>query len=520
MATDRVILHPTLGIPAQATATGRTDPQQQISVSILVRRRKPLNLASLNGRTLSEKELAEQYGADPSSFQRIRQFATNHGLTIDEAASSLSRRTVVLHGSAQAMEFAFGVELNNYQTENGQGFHIPRGDVSISKEHVTIAADIETVLGLDARPLAKPYIKHPPLGANATTSATTQPFTAPQVAATYSFPSDVDGSGQVIALLELGGGFNESDLTAYFQKLGIKTPQVSVISVGEAKNSPGISSGADNEVALDIQVVGSIAPGARIVVYFAPNTNQGLHDALTTAIHDQINKPNLISISWGGPEANWTTESMQAFDNACQSAAALGITIFAAAGDNSSSDGIADGKDHVDFPASSPHVLACGGTKLIAQGNVRQSETVWNDQASGGGATGGGVSSVFAIPSWQKNIPLPPATSNAGGRGVPDVAGHASPSIGYQIIVNGQNQVAGGTSAVAPLWAALVALMNQKLGRNLGWLNPTLYQYAGAFFNISEGNNGDYTAAAGWSACTGLGSPDGTKLLQSLGKVC
>lgn len=520
MAThpERITLHSQRSIPTNATALGRTDPEKQVSISIIVRRKNPLDLASLGGRVLSEEEFAQQYGADPAAFQNIRSFAKKHGLTVDEKESSLSRRTIVLHGPVKAMEEAFGVELHDYQGEQGRRFHVPHGAVTLSKDHSEIAGQIEAVLGLDARPLAKPHFRYlrDQKSPAAAPRAGGQGFTPPQVAALYNFPSDATGAGQTIGLLELGGGYNDSDLSTYFRQLGVTAPVVVSVPVDGGSNSPGDPNGADGEVALDIQVAGSIATGARIAVYFAPNTDQGFQDALTTAIHDQTNKPGIISISWGGPESSWSTQAMQAFDSACQSAAALGVTILAASGDNGSSDGVSDGQDHVDFPASSPHVLGCGGTQLNAQGTTRESEVVWNDLSAGGGATGGGVSNIFDVPTWQQGVSLPPPTANSGGRGVPDIAGNAAPSTGYQILVDGQSQIVGGTSAVAPLWAALIALLNQKLGRQLGWLNPTLYQNAQAFIDVSQGNNGDYTAGSGWDACTGLGFPDGQKLLQAL----
>ena len=228
---------------------------------------------------------------------------------------------------------------------------------------------------------------------------------------------------------------------------------------------------------LDIEVAGSIAPGANIAVYFTPNSSQGFVDALTTAIHDTTNgPPSVISISWGSPESNWTAQSMTALDEACQSAAALGITITVASGDNGSSDGVSG--NNVDFPASSPHVLGCGGTELVAANGAIQKEVVWNDQPQGGGASGGGVSSVFPLPSWQTNANVPPSPTSGGGRGVPDVAGDASPETGYNVLFDGQATVVGGTSAVAPLWAALVALLNQQRGSNIGFANPVLYQNA------------------------------------------
>ena len=260
-----------------------------------------------------------------------------------------------------------------------------------------------------------------------------------------------------------------------------------------------------------------VAPGAKIVVYFAPNTDQGFIDAISTAVHDTTNKPSVISISWGGPESSWTQQSMTAFDQACQSAAALGITITVAAGDNGSADGVTDGMNHVDFPASSPHVLACGGTKLIGSGSVVTSEVVWNETANKEGATGGGVSTFFALPTWQSKANVPKAGSFAG-RGVPDVAGNADPTTGYAVRVDGSSLVIGGTSAVAPLWAGLIALNNAKNKTTAGFLQPAIFtaKARSAFNDITSGNNGAFAAGAGWDACTGLGSPVGTALIQFL----
>jgi kumamolisin len=265
---------------------------------------------------------------------------------------------------------------------------------------------------------------------------------------------------------------------------------------------------------LDIEVVGAIAPQAHVAVYFSPNTDAGFLDAITTAIHDTTNKPSVISISWGGPESSWTSQAMTAMDSAFQAAAAMGITICVAAGDGGSSDGVAGGGDHVDFPASSPFALACGGTRITAQGSTITQEVVWNDGANGG-ATGGGISTQFTAPAWQQNL----EAVNVSGqdtalamRGVPDVAGNADPESGYKVRIDGTDTVIGGTSAVAPLWAALIARINQTSGKAAGYVSPLLYASPTAFRDILAGNNGDFTAAVGWDACTGLGSPDGTKL--------
>jgi kumamolisin len=517
------------GVHPGATLAGKSDPKKVISVSVIVKRRNALDLAQLGGRHLSQQEFLDNYAADPADFGKLRSFAHKNGLTVDEGASNLARRTIVLRGSVARLEGAFGVTLNDYELE-GNKFHSYVGTVSMPQEH---AQPVEAVLGLDNHPIAKPHfrVRQPELAEHRrkhkkphptptpTPSPTPPPpaqtgaFNPPQVAQLYGFPTAVTGTGQTIGILELGGGYNPSDLSGYFSGLGIPEPNVTAVSVDGGTNAPGDPNGADGEVALDIEVAGSIAPGANIAVYFTTNTAQGFIDALTTALHDTNNgPPSVISISWGSEESNWTAQSLSAFDNAAQSAAALGITITVASGDSGSSDG--GSGDNVDFPASSPHVLGCGGTELIASGTTISEEVVWNDQPQGG-ASGGGVSTVFALPSWQANANVPAPSTSGGGRGVPDVAGDAAPETGYNVTFDGQSEVVGGTSAVAPLWAALIALLNQQRGSNIGFLNPTLYQNAENGFNdITQGNNGSFSAGPGWDACTGLGSPNGSQLSQ------
>jgi kumamolisin len=322
-----------------------------------------------------------------------------------------------------------------------------------------------------------------------------------------------------VALVELGGGFRPADLQTYFAGLGLRSVAVTAVAVDGAANAPtGSADGPDGEVMLDIEVVGAIAPAARIVAYFAPNTDAGFLDAVTTAIHDTTHAPSVISISWGGAESTWTSQALTAMSSAFEAAAMMGITVCVASGDNGSSDGVAGGGNHVDFPASSPFALACGGTSLKASGQAIESETVWND-GSAGGASGGGVSSFFATPAWQERLH---ATSSTGAvvplsmRGVPDVAGDADPETGYGVRIDGSDTVIGGTSAVAPLWAALVARINQINGKPAGFVNPALYANPQGLRDVTQGNNGAYAATAGWDACTGLGTPDGTVLVTSI----
>ena len=270
----------------------------------------------------------------------------------------------------------------------------------------------------------------------------TLPTRPDAVARLYNFPAAGRGAGQTVAIIELGGGYRTSDLTAYFSRLNVSpAPEVTAVSVDGARNQPvGDPGSADGEVLLDIEIVGAIAPGARIAVYFAPNTDQGFLDAITTAVHDGLRQPSIVSISWGGPESTWTPQSLMAYDQAFQDAGLLGVTVCCASGDDGSTDNVNDGAAHVDFPASSPHVLACGGTRLESSGGKISSEVVWNHGA-GNGATGGGVSDHFPLPAYQAGAKVPVSVnpSRFKGRGVPDIAGDADPATGYQILVDGKD---------------------------------------------------------------------------------
>ena len=493
-----------------AKSVGKSDPAERLEVTVLVRRsaaddlqKKVKDLVAGGRSHISREEFAKRYGAAAADMTAVKKFAEKHGLAVVE--EDASRRTVVLSGKVAQFNQAFGVDLQQFEYEGGS-YRGRTGAVQLPPELNDI---VEGVLGLDNRPQAKPHFRTRSPQGNVHWKAQSSSFDPNQVASLYDYPNG-NGKGECIGLIELGGGYRPADLSAYFSQLKIPPPKVSAVSVDHGKNHPtGDANGPDGEVMLDVEVAGAIAPGAHIVAYFAPNTDAGFLDAITTAIHDSRNKPSVISISWGGPESGWTQQAMTAFDQAFQAAAALGITVCVAAGDDGSTDGANDGANHVDFPASSPYALACGGTNLRASGGSIVKEVVWNDGANGG-ATGGGVSSFFPVPPWQEGL-----KSNLGklqNRGVPDVCGDADPASGYDIRVDGSTAVFGGTSAVAPLWAALIALINSAKGTPAGYLNPTLYKNPGVLHDISQGNNGAFSASHGWDACTGLGSPDGTKV--------
>lgn len=502
-------------LPPTAQSLGPLGGRGRIEVTVLLRRgSEPADFPDLEAAGaqpardrvhLTRQEFAARHGASPGDLTLVRDFAARQNLRVE--AEHAARRSVVLSGTALALGRAFGVRLERFQ-DHGREF---RSHATPLRIPASLAGSVIGVFGLDDRPQARPHFRRPAVAADG--------YTPLQVAALYQFPPGLDGSGRRIGILELGGGYNPADLSAFFTGLGLALPAVTAVGVDGASNQPtGDANGPDAEVELDIEIAGAIAPAARIAVYFAPNTSRGFLDALTTAVHDTVNQPEVISISWGEAEAGWDQQSLDALNAACQDAAALGITICVAAGDGGSSDGVSDGQPHVDFPASSPYVLACGGTRLTAAAGQIASEVVWDDLPSGG-ATGGGISGIFPLPKWQTAAGVPPDPAGHPGRGVPDVAGDADPATGYRTIVDGQSGVIGGTSAVAPLWAGLLARLNQRLGHPIGFLNPLLYAQLphDILRDITQGANGAYRAGPGWDPCTGLGSPNGAQLDADLG---
>lgn len=488
--------------PPGARYLGRHAPDASLDVTLVLRRRNPLDTTTPPlPQATRHADFGARFGADPDDLDRLRGFGRQHGL--QELACEPGRRTLHLRGTVQALQRAFGVQLGRYELAPGGAVYVGCAQAPTLPDPSVIA-----VLGLDRRPVARPHFR----------VAQAQPvntYTPPQVGQLYDFPAGTDGSGQVIAIIELGGGYRQADLDTYFGSLGLATPAITAVPVDGGGNQPG--GAADAEVMLDIEVAGALAPAAQLAVYFAPNTDQGFYNAISQAAHDASAPAAAMSISWGAPEDSWAAASRNAMETALEDAAALGVTVTVAAGDNGSSDGESDGQPHVDFPAASPSVLACGGTKLLASGGTIRSEVTWNETAAGEGATGGGVSAVFALPAWQADAAVPTTAAGFAGRGVPDVAGNADPLTGYAVRVDGQDEVVGGTSAVAPLWAALVARLGQPLGHPPGALQATLYGIGGgAFRDITQGDNGSYAAGPGWDACTGLGSPDGQALLGAL----
>jgi kumamolisin len=467
-----------------ARRVGDADPDERVHVTVVLRR---------DGSEGSDGSAAS------GDVALVQDFAEAAGIEV--TGVNHAARSVRLRGDVSAMNRAFGVRLGTFETDE-LAYRGREGAVHVPRE---LAGAVVAVLGLDSRPQAQPHFRYAPgyLPGIVEPRARVSGLLPQEVAAAYRFPTGVDGTGQTIAIIELGGGYRVDDLDTYFAAQGLATPQVEAVGVDGADNAPGDD--ADAEVMLDIEVAGVVAPGARIAVYFAPNTTNGFYDALAAAVHDRTRTPSIISISWGQAEPGWTASAMDAYDALFADAAAAGISVYAAAGDNGATDGWTDGSLQVDFPASSPSVLSCGGTRLSGT-----SEVVWNELRSQQGATGGGFSRHFPIPGYQAGLPAfggGGARAVPSGRGVPDVAGNADPVTGYRVRVNGQDVVIGGTSAVAPLWAGLTALLNQRGGGRLGAAHAIYYSTPAGFRDIVTGSNGGYDAAAGWDPCTGLGTP-------------
>jgi kumamolisin len=518
-----------------AKAVGRTDADQWLEVTLKLRRRAPL--PPLDGRpagTLTHDELAAQYGADPEAVKRVADIFTTLGLTV--ISCDAETRSVKLGGPASAMEAAFQVKLMNYTHERGDY----RGRVGVLQVPATVADVVEGVFGLDNRRAVRRKPAEPRRllseGAHTTASSKRPWFFPSELATAYDFPPG-DGAGQTIGLIEFGGGFFPDDLAAFAKQAGLaQIPNVVPISVDHMPTDTNDE--AVGEVMLDVEVVAGVCPSATVPVWFGQFTEKGWIDVLDAAIHDKTHKPQVLSISWGYAEDAfiWTQTAVDQVNEILQEAALLGITICVASGDDGSSDGITDGHAHVDFPSSSPFVLSVGGT-LLRTGS-HHSERVWKDgdglRADRGGSTGSGVSTRLARPSWQAGLDV--QSLNPGqieGRIVPDVVANASAHTGYFTVVDGQAGITGGTSAAAPLWATLVARMNQSLatsGKKVGYFTPLLYgKSAGgsepvglqAFNDIHSGDNvtaqiGGFHAGKGFDGASGWGSPKGKSLLAEL----
>jgi kumamolisin len=498
--------------PEDADAIGNVDAADRITLTLHLKSRSAAepepgsaaDLARLSRPTTRRALAAERARAYALIAARIGRFADAHGLTVGEI--DLPGRRIVLQGGAQRVAETFDASMRLYD-DGRRRFRARVGTLSVPAE---IAPWTRAVLGFDERPQVRRVQSSAGDGEGAGLFPT-------EIAALYGIPLNRDVSAQCVGIIALGGGHLASDLQMALGMMQQPTPTVVDQSVGGAVNTFGGGTAADQEIALDLQVAASLLPQARIVVYFAGNTTRTLADALHQAVLDDVNKPQVLSISWGSAEKFWTNSAREAVQAALADAVRLQVSIVVASGDDLATGGSTDGKAHVWFPASSPYVLGCGGTAATLAGAVIATETVWNDGVSG---TGGGISDTFPVPAYQTGVALP-ASVNDGGkrRGVPDVAGMAARIPGYRIIVGGKPMVKDGTSAATPLWAALIAMANAQRGAPMGLINPFVYANPALFRSVTEGNNRidgvGYDAGPGWNACTGLGVPKGGEIIAA-----
>ena len=512
-----------------AELIGPTSASDCISVSVVLRRRPDgpavpdlssyLSTPPSQRRRLSEGEFAERYGAAEDDIARVREFAERNDLEVTEV--NAARRTVELSGTVEQFSRAFAVELNQYRRpaperrgreEAGTEFY--RGREGFIHVPAALVEIIVGVFGLDNRSVSHRNAADPP---------NTNPVPLNQITQLYDFPAN-QATGQTIAIFS-EGGYLASDISSNF---GANPPVVTDVSVNATNGNF-----ADPETTQDIVISASVAPGADVAVYFNDGTQQGWVKTVGRVVHPQLGDPvcSVLSSSWyilNGDDSvlssGVTAAFVTAVDQAFEDAAIQGVTVCIASGDTGSDSKVGDGNAHVQYPGSDPWVLSCGGTTIGNVIGTSFDEWVWNDAS---GATGGGVSAIFPLPWYQVDAGVPGSVNDGHhGRGVPDVAANASVASGYPITVGGASFPGNGTSASAPLWAGLIAVLNAALNENVGFVNPVLYALGSSVFRdiVAEPGAADnslfgvpgYPAGPGWDACTGWGTPKGKALLAGL----
>lgn len=603
-----------------AVPGGAADPAAVVDVTLVLRPRAHPEDHPVARRTaavdaahplaresLTLDDLAALHAPADEHVATVLTWARDHGLEVLEA--SAARHDVVVRGTAPVVEEAFGIRqlLHHHR---GHTYRTHEGAVHLPRE---VADVVDAVLGLDEAPRSGPHHGGPPTGDQGPTL-----HSVSDLARHYDFP-DVQGTLPRIAVLE-SGGYHPSDLTAFFQREGLPEPTLREVHVPDASGRPvpnaplsadmlhavaaawkpgatfedvaaaasaaldargdlpsdpdaakravfGVLAAFEStaEVTMDLQILGGMAPGAPIDVYFCSMSHDGWRRALFAMMgapypgQEAQPLPAVLSVSWGGSERTWgSARNLRAVHGALEAAARRGITVCCSSGDWGSRNerspgggggagerrrtgdgagahpGQAAGREggatpshNVNFPASSPAVLACGGTEVRPGGEV-----VWNEEVLGARmASGGGMSGVFGRPPYQKTLDTPDpddtwiANGDAAfrGRWLPDVAANAAFSSGVRTYLGGAPFVGGGTSAATPLWAALLVRISAAAGRPLGCVNAALYRAGTGLAPVTEGTNdvsgtgsAVYRAGTSWDPCTGLGVPSGTALLDAL----
>lgn len=501
-------------IPDEAIVTSLA-AESELSITIMVRRNSDdYNLqeyadsviAGINP-ILSHDELKNRFGATDNDLDLVEQFVESYNLNVVRAYNRGAN--VIVSGTADNFNNAFNTVLK-LVTLPDRSYHNYIGSLSIPEE---LNGIITHIIGLDDSIRLIKSITKLETDVDLTSSAVS--YVTPEKAATaYQWPA-TDGYGQCVAIVEFGGGFTTQNLNSTFAGYGLAVPTVTFVSVDNGINDP--TSADSSEVMLDIAVVGGAVPKAKQVIYTAPNSIASFANCFNAAVNDTVNNPCVISCSWGTYEVSFGSYRA-GIDNVYQAAAILGIPVFAATGDYGSEYGSGAGTISVQYPGSSPYVTGCGGTTLNLDTNSTIiSEYTWNQGTAG---SAGGVSTIYSVPSYQTGLSsklYPSGTvATLPKRGLPDIGGNADPASGYRFYYGTANTYAqsGGTSATAPLYAALVARLVALTGKRLGFLNNLFYANTNIFNDITTGNNAcplatGYSATTGWDACTGLGSING-----------
>lgn len=515
---------------------GHTNRSTKSSLTIALQLRNSDKLdnfiASLNDPSSSNykhyitpEEFKSQYGPTDETVANVKSYLTSKGFKVQNVSSNNAFITV--SGTTGHVEDAFGVTINNYQNSQGQTYYSNAQAPTIPAEFSGVITDVEG-MNNEAH-YTHPKIRKPTTHVNSKPAAVVPNvgsgpaggYTPAELKGAYDVSplasAGYTGSGQTVAVMELDG-YKSTNTTNYSNYYGLGSPAPTNVYVDGYNGAAGQG---EVEVELDIEVINAIAPKAQVRVYEGPNTDQGLIDTYQKIASDNIAKS--ISVSWGIGEQHESSATMNSLHTIFQQYATQGQSIFAAAGDNGAYDSGGSTLE-VDSPANDPYVTGVGGTHLNLSGSSYSSESIWSNNTNKTGG-GGGLSKVYAMPSFQSGTGVQNSYSN-GKRQVPDVSADADPSTGYSIYSQGTWTVVGGTSAAAPLWAGIAALNNQYAAANgkgnLGQANPTLYksfnttQTYPAYHDVTSGTNLYYPATAGYDMASGIGTPDAYNLIRDI----
>ena len=497
---------------------GKTDESQQLPVTVALKLNNESDLeqrltamynpsSSSYGRFMTPEEFRTQYAPTQDQVTKVQAFLTSNG--VQGLAIHPNGYMITGKASVKSLNSMFQTELHQYKDTNGKAVFAPSSEPVLPQ-----GLSIQGIHGLNN--VAKWHHSAHQLSASssATKSGTghSGAYSPADIRGAYNLPTSVNGSGQVLGLFELDG-FNQSDIAAYASNYSLPAPQVSAVAVDGTTGSAG---GGIGEVTLDIELQLAVAPAAQVLVYEGPNSDTGILDTYAMIAND--NKAKSISTSWGTAETGTSSSLLQSENTVFMQMAAQGQSIFSAAGDSGANDN--GSGPSIDDPSGQPYMTAVGGTTLTANGGVYGSETTWT-------SGGGGISSVWPIPSWQQGLATAANKASPTMRNIPDVSVNADPSTGYDIYVSGGWGSWGGTSAAAPVWAGFIALVNQQRASGgmgtLGFANKPLYalgtssRYASDFHDISDNStNGLYPAVSGYDDATGWGSMNGQNLFEDL----